>query len=231
MFTLGIISLPVVYGANILEQEFIVTNGISEACILGLDAADKHELIFDGRSKTIFLARDKSEDHLIVNQDGAFPAHRETVNAVMVSTERVIIAPMSSQIVEAKIQGKGDSLITSPLFLFSQSKDLPEGIYISNFFNAMSKSGKYQIVVENKYCQAHSLKRNSLLGEIDPSCYMVGKVSTSQDLILQEEKSMLECPLEPDVDPQYQKPLTAILNEFKELFTTKDSGLGTTGLI
>jgi hypothetical protein len=68
LLTKGVITLPIVYGNHVLNQEFIVTNGISELCVIGQDAAINHEFVFDGRSKTIFLARDKSEDHLIVNQ-------------------------------------------------------------------------------------------------------------------------------------------------------------------
>jgi hypothetical protein len=73
LLTRGIITLPLVYGNHVLNQEFIVTNGISESCVIGQDAAINHEFIFDGRSKTIFLARDKPEDRLVVNQGLCVP--------------------------------------------------------------------------------------------------------------------------------------------------------------
>ncbi|KZS06695.1 Uncharacterized protein APZ42_029760, partial [Daphnia magna] len=165
-FTLGLVSLPVVYGANVLDQEFIVTNGISESCILGLDAADKHEFIFEGRSKTIFLARDKPEGNQEVKQNGLLPTSQEpTVNVAMTLVRKVSIAPRSSQVAEATLKEQGDRLGTSSLFLFSQSMDLPEGIYIGNFVNATNENRKYQIVVENNSNMAHTLPRDSPLGE------------------------------------------------------------------
>jgi hypothetical protein len=58
--TLWKVKLPVQYGEYIIEQEFIISSGISEACILGVDAAFKHEFVLCGRTTTIFLARDKA---------------------------------------------------------------------------------------------------------------------------------------------------------------------------
>ncbi len=54
LLTKGIISLPIIYGNHVLHQEFIVTNGISESCVLGQDAAIKHEFIFDGGKRLYF---------------------------------------------------------------------------------------------------------------------------------------------------------------------------------
>ncbi|KAI9552561.1 Retrovirus-related Pol polyprotein from transposon 412 [Daphnia sinensis] len=224
LFTLGLVSLPMVYGANILDQEFIVTNGISESCILGLDAADKHEFIFDGRSKTIFLARDKPEGSREVKQDSMLPTNQEpAVTRAMTLVKRVSIAPRSSQVVEATLKEQGDKLGTSSLFLFSQSMELPEGIYIGNFVNATNEKGKYEIVIENNSNIAHTLPRDSSLG----------KVSSGQDSTSLETVPTEGCVPETDVDvdPQYRKPLAALLNEFTDLFATKDSSLGSTGLI
>ncbi|KZS04926.1 Uncharacterized protein APZ42_032028 [Daphnia magna] len=156
-FTLGLVSLPVVYGAIVLDQEFIVMNGISESCILGLDAAEKHEFIFDCRSKTILLARDKPEGNREVKQNGLLPTSQEpVVNLVMTLLRRVSIAPRSSQVLEATLKGQGDKLGTCSLFLFSNGMDLPEGIYIGNFINAKNENRKYQMVIENNSNKAHT---------------------------------------------------------------------------
>ncbi len=53
----GKISLPVCFDGVTLLQEFLITNGISETCILGADAFFLHEFVFDGKNKKIFLAR------------------------------------------------------------------------------------------------------------------------------------------------------------------------------
>ena len=49
-----IITLPIVYGNHVLPHEFIVTNGISESCALGPDAAIKHVLIFRAAKRLNF---------------------------------------------------------------------------------------------------------------------------------------------------------------------------------
>jgi hypothetical protein len=41
---LGKVTLWITYGEKNLEQEFIVTNGITELCIFGIDAILKHEI-------------------------------------------------------------------------------------------------------------------------------------------------------------------------------------------
>ncbi|KZR96645.1 Uncharacterized protein APZ42_008901, partial [Daphnia magna] len=58
LHTLGKMTLPVGYGETILQQEFIVTNSVSEDCILGWDAIQKHGFQLDGERKSIYLARD-----------------------------------------------------------------------------------------------------------------------------------------------------------------------------
>ena len=65
LFVFGKILLPFKYGNHILDQEFIITSGISEECILGLDAAFTHAFVLDGRSKTVYLSRDKAVKDLL----------------------------------------------------------------------------------------------------------------------------------------------------------------------
>jgi hypothetical protein len=45
---LGKVTLNVKYGDKLLEQEFIVTNGITDMCIFGIDAIFKHEFVLCG---------------------------------------------------------------------------------------------------------------------------------------------------------------------------------------
>jgi hypothetical protein len=179
LLTKGVITLPIVYGNHVLNQEFIVTNGISELCVIGQDAAINHEFVFDGRSKTIFLARDKSEDHLIVNQGACVSVEKEISETLMTSVGNVRIAPLTSQVVEAEIQGQSDVIAPLSIFLFSPNAQLPEGICIQSFVNNVSIDGKYLIELENKNNQSILLPRKFILGTIEFSCLMVGKVSTS----------------------------------------------------
>ena len=89
------------------------------------------------------------------------------------------MAPLTSQVVEAEIQGHSDVISPFSLFLFSQSVNLPEGIVIQDFINECNEEGKYLIEIENKNNVSVLLPRKCLLGNIEFSCMMVGKVSTN----------------------------------------------------
>jgi len=235
LLTRGIITLPLVYGNHVLNQEFIVTNGISESCVIGQDAAINHEFIFDGRSKTIFLARDKPEDRLVVNQ-GLICVPRvekEISKTLMTLLGNVRIAPLTSQVVEAEIQGQSDVVAPFSIFFFSPNEELPEGICIQYFVNNVNVNGKYLIEIENRNNVSILLPRKSLLGEINFSCLMVGKVSTewqSSDA-QKDEITIVEPVTDPNVDAEYKKPIAELLHDFPDLFATENSELGSTGLI
>ena len=53
--TLGEIILPVIYGNHTLEQNFVISDEIKDACILGWDAIKRHGFILNGANQTIFL--------------------------------------------------------------------------------------------------------------------------------------------------------------------------------
>ena len=234
LLTRGIITLPLVYGNHVLNQEFIVTNGISESCVIGQDAAINHEFIFDGRSQTIFLARDKPEDRLVVNQGLCVPrVEKEISKTLMTLLGNVRIAPLTSQVVEAEIQGQSDVVAPFSIFLFSPNEELPEGICIQYFVNNVNVNGKYLIEIENRNNVSILLPRKSLLGEINFSCLMVGKVSTewqSSDA-QKDEITIVEPVTDPNVDAEYKKPIAELLHDFPNLFATENSELGSTGLI
>jgi hypothetical protein len=96
--TRGIITLPLVYGNVVFYHEFIVRNGISESCDIGEDAAINHEFIFDDRSKTIFLARDKPDDILVVNQGPCAPCVKKEISKTLmtlIGNVRINVSPPS----------------------------------------------------------------------------------------------------------------------------------------
>jgi hypothetical protein len=115
LLTKGII-LTIIYGNYVLHQEFIVTNGISESCVLGQDAAVKHEFIFDGGKKTIFLSRDQPVDLLVAHHETH--VKKEVSKKLMTLFKNVRMAPLTSQVVEAEIQGHSDVIYPFSLFLF-----------------------------------------------------------------------------------------------------------------
>ena len=231
LLTKGIITLPIIYGNHVLHQEFIVTNGISESCVLGQDAAIKHEFIFDGGKKAIFLSRDQPVNLLVAHHETH--VQKEVSKTLMTLFKNVRMAPLTSQVVEAEIQGHSDVISPFSLFLFSQSVNLPEGIVIQDFINECNEEGKYLIEIENKNNVSVLLPRKCLLGNIEFSCMMVGKVSTNWQVAdAQDDDITIAEPISDlNVDAEFKKPITDLLHNFPNLFATENSELGSTGLI
>ena len=143
------------------------------------------------------------------------------------------MAPLTSQVVEAEIQGHSDVISPFSLFLFSQSVNLPEGIVIQDFINECNEEGKYLIEIENKNNVFVLLPRKCLLGNIEFSCMMVGKVSTNWQVAdAQDDDITIAEPISDlNVDAEFKKPITDLLHNFPNLFATENSELGSTGLI
>jgi hypothetical protein len=65
---------------------------------------------------------------------------KEVSKALMTLFRKIRIAFLTSQVVEAKIQGHSDVIAPFSLFLFSQNVNLPEGFsYKTLLTNAMKK--------------------------------------------------------------------------------------------
>jgi hypothetical protein len=121
----------------------------------------------------------------------------------MTSVGNVRIAPLASQVVEAEIQGQSDVIAPLSIFLFSPNAQLPEGFCIQSFVNNVSIDGKYLIELENKNNRSILLPRKFILGTIELSCLMVGKVSTSWQSADAEQENYIiigESKTDPDVD-------------------------------
>ena len=59
---LSVIELKVIFGDQEFFHEFIVSQGISESCILGYDANSKHQFVLDGRERIVL---DTSYPHVL----------------------------------------------------------------------------------------------------------------------------------------------------------------------
>ena len=70
-------------------QEFVVTDGISEDCILGWDAIRSHGFTVDGENQSIYLAREAS-------------CQVASPEISIVSKQRVKVPRQSILVIEAK---------------------------------------------------------------------------------------------------------------------------------
>ena len=57
LITRGLVTLNILILGDNLLQDFIVVDGISEECILGLDALYEHKFIIDGSERTIYRVK------------------------------------------------------------------------------------------------------------------------------------------------------------------------------
>jgi hypothetical protein len=112
---LGKVTLNVKYGNKILKQEFIITNGITEMCIFGIDAIFQHEFVLCGKTKAIFIAGQEERKPP--------PCYG---NREMQTVEMERIPPFTSRFVRARISGADYSLLGGFPFIFSPAKSSTE---------------------------------------------------------------------------------------------------------
>ncbi|KAK4013423.1 hypothetical protein OUZ56_025977 [Daphnia magna] len=157
LHTLGKVTLPIGYGETILQQEFIVTNGVSEDCILGWDAIQKHGFQLDGETKSIYLAR-----------DGQGPSSIFRVPEMAVTAVKKTTLPRQTSLVTVgQLKGSFPYVPPNSAFIFTPCGNLPDGIYIEEFIGKVSGDGAYNIIVENHSLQQVTIPRNTKLGVIE----------------------------------------------------------------
>ncbi len=99
--TRGLITLEIsVLGDNLL-QNFIVVDGISEECILGLDALYEHKFIIDGSERKIYRVKKTT-----------LPDSAPTISA----GKKITIKPFSATVIES--EGNGAQLPPNLAFFF-----------------------------------------------------------------------------------------------------------------
>ena len=111
---LGKISLPIKYGEDVLYQEFIVTNGITEDCISGLDAVFQHVFVIDGHNETLFLSRYTHENLKALGNDDLTTLENDFYLAAV---KKVIM----TMVYKARIQGNHFRMPFESTFIFLPS--------------------------------------------------------------------------------------------------------------
>ena len=214
-------TLPIRYGKSVLMQEFIITDGISEECILGWDAIRKHGFTIDGETNSIYLAKETLGQ-----------AHFRAPDISIILHKRHVICRRTAVVVEARTNGSFPYVSPLATFMFTPSEKLPDGIRIQHFLGEVSDNGKYKIIIENQSHQDICLPRTFKLGTIEVACNVVGQITCSStgDENTEEEKLDLTTTLS-EVAPQYRKIVSKIIQDYNNLFAKKNSQLGCTDLV
>ncbi|KAI9557138.1 hypothetical protein GHT06_016945 [Daphnia sinensis] len=116
LHTLGRVTLPVRYGESLLRQEFIITNGVSEDCILGWDAIQKHEFRLDGEAKSIYLARDEQGPLAI----------SKVPDMAITTVKKTTSSRQTSMVIAAQVTGSFPYVSPFSAFMFTPVEDLPK---------------------------------------------------------------------------------------------------------
>ncbi|KZS20625.1 Uncharacterized protein APZ42_012631 [Daphnia magna] len=102
---------------DLLVQSFIVVDGITENCVLGLDALYGHKFIFDGSELTIYRMR--KPDH---------PTHEP----IMITPPKITIPLYIAQVVESQ-RGGDEKLPQNVTCSFIPAPELPKGVRLDPF--------------------------------------------------------------------------------------------------
>ncbi|KZS08150.1 Uncharacterized protein APZ42_027948 [Daphnia magna] len=219
LHTLGRVTLPVRYGESVLRQEFIVTNGVTEDCILGWDPIQKHGFRLDGEANSIYLSRD---------EQGPLAISRVPDMAIT-TLKKTTLFRQTSLVIATQMKGSFPYVPPQTEFIFTPEENLPAGIYIEEFIGKVSEDGMYNIMVENHSFTEVNIPRNTKLGVIEIIRQVIGKVALNKSEPKLNET--FEAFVISDVDPEFQVPLSKLLNDFHDLFASKDSELGNTNFI
>lgn len=237
---LGKVTLRITYGENILEQEFIVTNGITEMCIFGIDAILKHEFVLCGKTKAIFIA----------GQEGATqPSYQG--DKEMTILEKESIPPCTARFVETTINGAGYSLLAGFPFVFSPARvsldsvsgnrrqgNLPGELIIEESYNVTRDDGIYHVLVTNASDREVVLQKGCILGTIEMGCRIVSAVreEIAQDLDTGKEdclKTLDEASIDltlASIDERFRPEMKKLLTKNANMFIKGDR-LGCTSVI
>ena len=184
--TFGQVILPIYYGDVRLFQNFVISDGISEDCILGWDAIRKHGFTINGENQSIYLAREEPDQQ----KGTSGPAPEMTITA----SQRVKIPQQSVMVIEAKMKRSFPYVSPKATVVFTSNKTLPGGLEIRDFVSTVSNDGKYSLLVENHSMHSVCLPRSSQLGTIEIASSIIGKVKIDNDSSLGDKTQVwLNC--------------------------------------
>jgi hypothetical protein len=201
-------------------QEFIITDGITEECILGWDAIRRHGFTIDGETSSIYLAKETLGQ-----------AQSRVPDISIILHKRHVICRQTAVVVEAKTTGSFPYASTLATFIFTPSQNLPKGIQIQQFIGKISASGRYEIIIENQSSNDIFLPRTMQLGTIEVVCNVIGQITCKTTREENTKNEMLDLTVLREVYPQFQQPISEIITDFIDLFALKNSQLGSTDLM
>ncbi|EFX62323.1 hypothetical protein DAPPUDRAFT_120335 [Daphnia pulex] len=122
--TFGQVILPIYYGDVRFFQNFVISDGISEDCILGWDAIREHGFTINGENQSIYLAREEPDQQK--GTSGLAP------EMTITASQRVKIPQQSVMVIEAKMKRSFPYVSPKATVVFTSNKTLPGTIEIAS---------------------------------------------------------------------------------------------------
>lgn len=216
--TVGTVNLPIFYEGETLNQDFVVAYDIAEEGLLGMNAIRTHEFVLDGAEKCIYLKRKRQMRNPIVH--------------IRVKTIRKVNIPPYSGVICQVVPADTTVYVRKSTEYVFEPIELAPGLVIDPSVSVLQDDGKFNVVIKNESGKNISLHRALVLGHLDMSQKIVGRVaSVSQHEPLEKEDTAFYEDDELDVEPEFKPHMKEILKEYKELFAYGDNDLGCTGVI
>jgi hypothetical protein len=96
--TLGKVKLKIRYSEQVLKQELIVTNGITEMCILGIDAILKQDFVLCVKTKAIYIAYKDGGDRSTYHREYKIGTVKEEILLLRPTSEPLVLGCTSLSI-------------------------------------------------------------------------------------------------------------------------------------
>ena len=214
MTTRGLVTLEILVLGDNLLQDFIVVDGISEECILGLDALYEHKFIIDGSERKIYRVKKTT-----------LPDSAPTI----MTGKKITIKPFSATVVES--EGNGAQLPPNLAFYLNQGPGLNSGLRFDPFISLGNEGTVFSIAIVNETNKPITLTKYELIGTLEFSRVEKDSINScnlnEQPSITLDFKNNL--PLEmPEID---RANITTFLDSRKTMFASTAGELGKTGLV
>ncbi|KAK4013588.1 hypothetical protein OUZ56_026141 [Daphnia magna] len=149
----------------------------------------------------------------------------------MTSVKKMTTFPSTCMVIKARMSRSQYQLLPGFPFLFTPSKELPEGITVDQFLGETNDKGEYNLLIRYISSKLINLPRGILLGNVETACQLIGKIDVKDenDTMPNEEQAEIDTYMS-NVEFQYKKPLIKLLNDFKDIFASTDSQLGYRGV-
>ena len=200
---------------QLLEQEFIIVDGIVENCVLGRDALYQHHFVYNGKKQTIY--RVPEIDHF---------QEKETP---FVIARPLRIPRYSSCVLES---GKEGAQVPHSTCHFVKCTNIPTGLDLEPFVS-IAPSRSFRVVAINRTNKTIFLPRLTVLGTLSTNKNARASaltIASCHSSLVTVDMSLIEAAL-PDLEEDIKNKVRELIKENYTNFAFQVNELGHTSLV